>query len=74
MDRNALEQQVRQIVSDTTGAPADDNSNAAWDSIQNLSIILAVEQATGLQFMPEDMEKMRSVEEIVQMVETKRPT
>jgi len=23
MDRNALEQQVRQIVSDTTGAPAD---------------------------------------------------
>lgn len=77
MDRAQLEQQVRQIVSDILNVPVeqlatDPSSAGEWDSIQNLNVILAVEQATGLQFEPEEIEKMRSVESIVNVVEAKQ--
>jgi acyl carrier protein len=73
MDRNALQQQVRQIVSDIMNVPvdklaSDPTSAGEWDSIQNLNVILAVEQATGVQFSPEEIEKMRNIDSIVQLV------
>ena len=44
----------------------------SWDSIQHLSIVLGLEQALGVQFDPEDIEKMRSVGALEAMVRAKR--
>lgn len=74
-----LLQQVRQIVSDVFAVPMDqvkgDSSPEtidAWDSMQHLNLVLAVEERFNLQLTPEEMEQMRSVDLIVALVESKR--
>lgn len=74
----ALSQQVRQIVSDVFGVPMDhvreDSSPETvetWDSMRHLNLVLAVEEKFNLQFTPEEMEQMRSVGQIVELVHTR---
>jgi acyl carrier protein len=45
----------------------------SWDSIQHLNLVLALEEKFNLQFSPEEMEEMRSVGQIVAMLESKLP-
>jgi acyl carrier protein len=73
-----LLERVRQLVSDIFAVPleqVDANSSPetieAWDSMQHLNLVLAVEDRFNLQFTPEEMEQMRSVEQIVTMVESR---
>lgn len=73
-----LLERVRQLVSDIFAVPleqVDSNSSPetieAWDSMQHLNLVLAVEDRFNLQFTPEEMEQMRSVEQIVTMVESR---
>jgi len=74
----SLLDQVRQLVSDIFALPAErvgeDSSPetiAAWDSMQHLNLVLALEEKFNVQFTPEEMEQMRSVRQIVAMVESK---
>jgi acyl carrier protein len=42
-----------------------------WDSIQHLNLVIAMEQEFGIQFTPEEMEQMLSVELIAALLEEK---
>ncbi len=45
----------------------------SWDSIQHLNLVLALEEKFNLQLSPEEMEQMRSVAQIVALLEAKLP-
>jgi acyl carrier protein len=45
-----------------------------WDSLQHLNFVLAVEQEFGVQFTPEEIEKLISVNTVVEMLEAKPRT
>ena len=70
---------VREIVSDVLQVDQDaitpDSSAenvASWDSVQHLNLVLALEDEYGLQFLPEEMDQMKTVGEIVELVAAKR--
>ena len=70
---------VREIVSDVlqvdAGAVTPDSSPenvASWDSVQHLNLVLALEDEYGLQFLPEEMDQMKTVGKIAQLVAAKR--
>ena len=70
---------VREVVADVFGVPVEQiapesspDTIAAWDSLQHLNIVLALEQAFAIQFEPEEIEQMLSVELITMMVEEKQ--
>lgn len=71
-------EQVRGIVSDIFQIPIEqvnlDSSPEtieAWESIQHLNLVLALEQEFGVSFSPEEMATMLSVEAISQLVSEK---
>lgn len=45
----------------------------AWDSLQHLNLMLAIEQEFGVQFTPEEMEQLVSVARIAACLESKCP-
>jgi len=71
-------EQVRGMASDFFGIPASEISAhsspetiEAWDSVQHLSLVLALEEKFGLQLSPEEIEKMKTIGEIAKLVEGK---
>jgi acyl carrier protein len=42
-----------------------------WDSLNHLNVVLALEQAFGIQLMPEEIDQLLSVEQIVTLVAEK---
>ncbi len=42
-----------------------------WDSVQHLNLVLALEQKYGIQFEPEEMDRMHSLGEIAALVGAK---
>ncbi len=44
---------------------------AAWDSVQHLNLVLALEGKYGVQFEPEEMERMKNLGEIASMLRYK---
>jgi len=70
--------QVRQLVSDIFAVPVElveeDSSPetiGAWDSMQHLNLVLAVEEKFNVRFSPEEMEQMRGVRQIVGLLKAK---
>lgn len=71
-------ERVRAIVADIFNLPLDrvradsspDNIEA-WDSLQHLNLVLALEQSFGVQFTPEEIEQLLSVELIAALIEEK---
>ena len=70
--------QVRQLVSDIFAVPVElveeDSSPetiGAWDSMQHLNLVLAVEEKFNVRFSPEEMEQMRGVRQIVGLFKAK---
>jgi len=68
--------QVRAIASDVFGVPTDQitpgsspESVEGWDSIQHLNFVLALEERFGFQLSPEEMDAMRTIGQIAQIVE-----
>jgi acyl carrier protein len=66
---SATFERVRQIVADVMRVPLADvtpasspDSISSWDSIQHLNLILALEQGFSVQFDPEHVEQILSVE------------
>lgn len=76
---DSIEQQVCQAVSDVMNVPLKDVTAATspqtvegWDSVQHLNLVLALEQMLGINFAPEEIEKMQSVGKITELVKAKR--
>jgi len=70
--------QICTIASDIFGVSADNiipastpESIETWDSIQHLNLVLALEEKFGLQLSPEEIEQMKSVGEVIKLVEGK---
>ena len=70
---------VLTIASDVLGVPANQvtldaspQSVANWDSVQHLNLVLAVEQAFDLTFEPEELDRMKSLRDVVALVQEKR--
>ena len=71
--------EVRQVAADIFNVPIEEvkpesspHSIAAWDSLQHLNLVLALEQAFELEFAPEEIEEMVSIEAIVALVKKRR--
>jgi acyl carrier protein len=47
------------------------DSITEWDSLQHLNLVLLLEQEFGIQFTPEEIEQLLSVELIALLVEEK---
>ena len=73
--------QVRNLASDLFSVPASNltaesspETIAAWDSIQHLNLVLALEEKFSFQLSAEEMEQMHSIGEIASLVERKLQT
>jgi len=69
---------VRRIVADIFNIPIEEvrpesspDTIPAWDSLQHLNLVLALEQEFGVQFLPEEIEQLLSVELVGALVEEK---
>jgi acyl carrier protein len=69
-------EQVRSVASDIFGIPADRITAESspetienWDSMQHLNLVLAIEEKFGVQLDPEDIEKMKNIGAVAELVE-----
>jgi acyl carrier protein len=72
---NDILQRVRNIAADvlqvdpaSLTAESSPQSVENWDSVQHLNIVLALEEQFGLQFEPEEMDGMKSIGGIAELV------
>jgi acyl carrier protein len=70
--------QVRGLAADvfavdakTLDAASSPDHVQAWDSVQHLNLVLALEGKYGIQFEPEEMEQMKNLGEIARLLQTK---
>ncbi|MFN7923992.1 MAG: acyl carrier protein [Bryobacteraceae bacterium] len=70
---------VLHMMADIFGVPADTMTPASspdnvetWDSIKHLELVMALEQEFGVQFSPEEIEQLLSVELVASLVEEKK--
>jgi acyl carrier protein len=70
--------EVRQVLADILNVPIEridkDSSPETlpdWDSLQHLNLVLALEQNSGLEFSPEEIEQMLSVNAIAILIQEK---
>jgi acyl carrier protein len=60
------------LVSPETVAPDTSPQTVEnWDSVQHLNLVLALEEKFGIQFAPEEMERMQTVGQIAELVAEK---
>lgn len=69
---------IRSIMADVLTIPLDEiqpesspDTIATWDSLKHLDLVLALEQEFGIQFTPEEIEQLLSVELIAALVSEK---
>ena len=73
-----LFERVRGIVADVLAISAaqltpqsSSKDIETWDSVHHLNLVLALEQEFELQFEPEEIDSMTSIEQIVSVLESK---
>jgi len=73
--------QIRTLASDLFSIPPNQISSASspetvesWDSVQHLNLVLAVEEKFHLQLSPEEIEQMKTIGDVVKIVEGKLQT
>ena len=71
-------ERVRVITADVLKLPASQitaqtspENVEGWDSVQHLNLILALEQDFSVQFEPEEIDQMSSVERILTVLQSK---
>ena len=71
-------ERTRAITADIFGVPVEQvlpqsspDTIENWDSINHLNLVLALEQEFGIQFTPEEIEQLLSVELIVALLAEK---
>jgi acyl carrier protein len=74
----ALQQRIQRICADIFTVPVEHLTLAtspetveAWDSVNHLNLVLAMEQEFAVQFTPEEIEQLISIERIAQCVDEK---
>jgi len=74
----SVRNQIRDIVADLFLVPAEEigpvsspDTIERWDSMQHLNLVLALEQAFGIQLSPEDIQEMTTVGRVMELVEEK---
>jgi acyl carrier protein len=72
---------VRHIVADLFSIPVEQitqesspDTIEAWDSLQHLNLVLALEQEFSVQLMPEEIEQLLSIQDIVTLLAEKPHT
>lgn len=75
---SSLSQQVRTVVADVLGMPvsqvgeeASQETLGGWDSLQHLNIALSLESRFGVSLSPDEIEQIRSVGRMVELLESK---
>jgi acyl carrier protein len=78
MEDSAMLERIRPILADVLQCPSaaispgtSANDLEKWDSLNHLSLILALEQEFQVNFTPQEIERMLSVEAISEVVRTK---
>jgi acyl carrier protein len=63
------------LQADSTSITADSSPETieTWDSLQNPNRVLALEAAFGFEFAPEEMDQMKTVGKIAEVVVGKQP-
>lgn len=76
MEKAALQAQVREIMASLFGlAPGDVNSDTslatveAWDSLNHVNLMMALEQSFGVRIDTDDALEMTSFDEVCQRLE-----
>jgi acyl carrier protein len=74
----AMLDEVRRIAADVfarneslLNADSSPEQVETWDSVQHLTLVLALEAKYGIEFAPEEMDRMRTLGEIAALVGTK---
>jgi acyl carrier protein len=78
MTRESLLLKVRQAAADLFGLPVEAITPASspetvsnWDSLQQLNLVLTLEQAFNITFLPEDIVQFLNIELIAIVIEEK---
>jgi acyl carrier protein len=78
MTADAMLPRVRQIAADVFDVPLDAVTSQSspetienWDSLQHVTLVVALEQAFAVQFLPEEISEMLTIERIASLVEQK---
>ncbi len=73
-----LEDRVRGIAADVFAVPATKIGPASspetiesWDSVHHLNLVLALEQEFNLQFEPEEIDQMKDIQHILDILGSK---
>jgi acyl carrier protein len=73
--------QVQSLASDLFAIPYTKIDRASspetiesWDSVQHLNLVLALEEKFHLQLVPEEIEQMKTIGDVVKLVEGKLHT
>lgn len=69
----AIVADIFEVPLETVTPQSSPDTIATWDSIHHLNLVLALEQEFGVQFSPEEIEQLLSVELIVALVAEKMP-
>lgn len=69
----AIVADIFEVPLDSVTAQSSPDTIETWDSIHHLNMVLALEQEFGVQFSPEEIEQLLSVELIVALVAEKMP-
>ena len=63
---------VFSVPNSALSAESSPESVAAWDSVQHLNLVMAIEEKFNLQFDPEDYDSMKSLGHIAGLVDARR--
>jgi len=69
----AIVADIFEVPLETVTPQSSPDTIATWDSMHHLNLVLALEQEFGVQFSPEEIEQLLSVELIVALVAEKMP-
>jgi acyl carrier protein len=78
MTTSTIFEQVRSIAADLFEAPAahitaesSPETLENWDSVQHLNLVLGLEQQFNIQFEPEEMDRMKTIGAVAELVASK---
>ena len=75
---DSIDDRVRRVAADVFSLPLEQVTPAAspqsiksWDSVQHLNLVLALEQELGIQLAPEEIERMKTIGDVIDLVKEK---
>lgn len=71
-DLRAIAADIFQVAPKRINRQSSPDTIESWDSLQHLNLILALEQSFGLEFAPEEMERMTSIDAILSILQDKQ--